>query len=360
MVKKLQPLSPGRLRRLREELGEEVPVVPEAIADESAVWEELAYALRPPVHEGRVPTYGAVVDATSHPEDWLEGTGLRVHYRMARSLSNAATRRFADGISSWVLRTSPAGDGNGRAAGPDTELVVFDRPAASERDLVVVAETAGGIIVQRHPSGSVRLVGPFGVVRATPGGWQHQPPIDRWLDAVSICRTDEQRQVLTRLLRFAVHDLGSRRIGALLVHHLVPPQPAHYESRLPSPPRLNVLQPVNLAPLQHVLSQMDGATMFDHDGTILALGVRLVPSREAEERVRPIGGTRHTNARRYSVDEPDAFVIAVSEDGPVTVFHRGRILGRSGNGDGDDDGDLVADPGPPLLDDDRRGVGPAQ
>lgn len=309
------------------------------ITPDSAVWEELAYAWRPPVHEGRVATYGAVVDATSDPEDWADGTGLQVHYRMARSLSNAATRRFADGISSWVLRSSaptsvaaapPPDDEQGRH---DTELVVFDRPAASERDLVVVAETAGGVVVQRHPSGAVRLVGPFGVVRSTPGGWQHQPPIGRWLDAVSVCSTDEQRRVLTRLLRFAVHDLGSRRIGALLVHHLAEPQPARYESRLPSPPSLNVLQPVNLAPLQHVLSQLDGATLFDHDGTLLALGVRLVPSRRAEEEIGPIGGTRHTNARRYSVDEPDAFVIAVSEDGPVTVFHRGRILGRSGDGE---------------------------
>jgi len=336
-------LSAGRLRRLQEELAEEVPAIAGAINPDSAVWEELAYALRPPVHEGRVATYGAVVDAISDPEDWADGTGLRVHYRMARSLSNAATRRFADGISSWVLRRSAeqadlagAQPGEGEETGEDrhdTELVVFDRPAASERDLVVVAETAGGVIVQRHPSGAVRLVGPFGVVRATQGGWQHQPPIGRWLDAVSVCSTDEQRRVLTRLLRFAVHDLGSRRIGALLVHHLAPPEPVHYESRLPSPPKLNVLQPVNLAPLQHVLSQLDGAAMFADDGTLSALGVRLVPSRQAEEDVPPIGGTRHTNARRYSVDEPDAFVIAVSEDGPVTVFHRGRILGRSGDGE---------------------------
>ncbi|MEL6981676.1 MAG: hypothetical protein AAFO29_04550, partial [Actinomycetota bacterium] len=265
MKKSVSPLSSGRLRRLQDELGEELPTVAAALPLDSAVWEELAYALRPPIHEGRVPTYGAIVDASSDPEDWREGTGLQVHYRMARTLSNAATRRFADGISSWVLRRSGSGVAGADPDEPDTELVVFDRPAASERDLVVVAETAAGVVVQRHPSGAVRLVGPFGVVRATPGGWQHQPPIARWLDAVSICSTPEQRKVLTRLLRFAVHDLGSRRIGALLIHHLSPPQPARYESRLPLPPPLNVLQPVNLAPLQHVLSQLDGATMFDHD-----------------------------------------------------------------------------------------------
>lgn len=317
-------LSSGRLRRLAEEVAEEVPPVAAALEAAPEVWEELAYALRPPVHEGRVATYGAIVGSTADPEQWVEGTGLSVHYKMARSLTSAATRRFADGISSWVLR------GSGPAEVDDaTELLVFDRPAASERDLVVIAETAEAIVVQRHPAGVVRLVGAFGVARSTAGGWQHQPPVDRWLDAVDGCQTGERHRVLKRLLRFAVHDLGSRRIGALLVYHLGTPDPSRFELRLPDPPALNVQQPVNLAPLQHVLSQLDGATMFDERGTLWALGARLVPSRAAEESLGPVGGTRHTNARRYSHDEPDALVIAVSEDGPVTVYRAGEILGRS-------------------------------
>lgn len=330
-------LSNGRLRRMAEELHEEIPAVAAALEPVPEVWEELGYALRPPVHEGRVATYGAIIGSSTDPEEWTATTGLTVHYRMARSLSHAATRRFADGISSWVLRSigsQRTGGCGGEASGrPDrheaTELVVFDRPSASERDLVVLAEAAAGVVVQRHPAGVVRLVGGFGVARSTPGGWQHQPPVDRWLEAVEGCQTGERHLVLKRLLRFAVHDLGSRRIGALLVYHLVPPDPVRYERRLPDPPALSVQQPVNLAPLQHVLGQLDGATFFDEAGTLTGLGVRLVPSRAAEERVDAIGGTRHTNARRYSHDEPESLVITVSEDGPVTVFRRGEILGRS-------------------------------
>lgn len=327
-MKRSSSTSPGHLRRLVEEIEEELPTQTGLLDDTPLAWEELAYALRPPVHEGRVATYGAIIGSPVEPEVWTSAIGLTVHYRMARSLSHAATRRFADGISSWVLR------GAGRDQGDDgTELVVFDRPAASERDLVVMAEAADGVVVQRHPSGPIRLVGPFGVVRATVGGWQHQPPVDRWLDAVAACQTVEQQRILKRLLRFAVHDLGSRRIGALLVYHVVPPDRARYELRLPEPPPLSVQQPVNLAPLHHVLGQLDGAAMFDETGTLTALGARLVPTRDAEENVRPIGGTRHTSARRYSYDEPHAIVIAVSEDGPVSVFRRGEVLGRSQDGD---------------------------
>ncbi len=82
--------------------------------------------------------------------------------------------------------------------------------------------------------------------------------------------------------------------------------------------------------MQHVLSQTDGAALFDNEGTLTGLGVRLIPSRAAEEMVGPIGGTRHTNARRFSYDEPKSVIIAISEDGPVTVFRQGRMLGRSG------------------------------
>jgi DNA integrity scanning protein DisA with diadenylate cyclase activity len=59
------------------------------------------------------------------------------------------------------------------------------------------------------------------------------------------------------------------------------------------------------------------------------LGVRLVPSDHAERNVDAFGGTRHTSARRYSHDDPDATVIAVSEDGPVSVFRNGVVLANS-------------------------------
>ncbi len=316
-------ISPGRFRRLQEELDEELPGVLGSTPEVAGTLDELSYALWPPVHEGRVTTYGAIVAPQSDPETWTGLTGLTVHHRMASGLSNDATRRFADGMTSWVLRRPDA----------TTELVVFDRLASSERDLVVLAESSGGLLIQRHPNGIVRMVGPFGVARYNAGAWHHQPPVDHWLDAVRACQSTEQQQVLKRLLRFAVHDLGSRRIGSLLVYRAAEGT-GRIETPYPTPPPLNVKTPANLAPLQHVLSQLDGAAVFDEAGSLVGLGVRLVPSRSAEETVGPIGGTRHTNARRFSADEPDSVVIAVSEDGPVTVFRRGEVLGRSAAGDG--------------------------
>ena len=106
-------------------------------------------------------------------------------------------------------------------------------------------------------------------------------------------------------MEFAIHDLGASGVGALLVYQPDEPMTGGVEHRLPTPPPLDVRSPVHLAPLRHVLSQVDGAALFDAAGILRHLGVRLVPSANAEASVDGFRGTRHTSARRYSFDHPD-------------------------------------------------------
>lgn len=308
-----------RLVRLVEELAEEGLVLDLGEATHAALVAELDYALRPPVHERRVPSYGAIVNPTRAVEEWEAPTGLRITRRHTASFDDAEVRRFADGIASWAVRIP---------AGLD-QFVVFDRPASSERDLVVLADAAGGTFVQRHPGGTVRAVGAFGLVRWDGLTWWYEPPANDWIISISRCTDDHESEVLAQLLNFALHDLGSRGIGALLVYRHdqveVASLPA-MERRLPMPPPLTIGRPADLAPLRHVLTQVDGATVFDRDGVLRELGVRLVPSTSSESSIAAYRGTRHTAARRYSADDPNATIIAVSEDGPVTVIRNGEIV----------------------------------
>jgi DNA integrity scanning protein DisA with diadenylate cyclase activity len=162
--------------------------------------------------------------------------------------------------------------------------------------------------------------------------WHHEPPVGGWIDTVTSCSAHGDPEVLEALLEFAVHDLGSMGIGSLLIY-----RPDHgpgptVEERLPTPPPLRIRKAAHLAPLRHALAQVDGAAVFDADGVLRLLGVRLVPSRDAEQSVEAFRGTRHTSGRRYSHDDPLATVIAVSEDGPVSVLRNGAVLGRSPTG----------------------------
>lgn len=315
-------VTPGRLRRLAEELAEEHMGIIERSSAPDVLVDELDYALRPPRHERRVPSYGSFVLPTRPTDAWGGHTGLEIVSSGTADVVDDEVRRFADGLTSWTVRTRVGVD----------SLVVFDRAAGSERDLVVLARASGATVVQRHPAGEVRVVGSFGVARWDGLGWQVQPMVDSWLAWASCGLPEGGTDVLDAMLRFAVHDLGALGIGALLVYRPADLHAHQLERRLPTPPPLNIDRPTDLAPLRHVLSQIDGAALFDERGELLELGVRLVPSPGAEADIEAVRGTRHTSARRYSHDDPDAVVIVVSEDGPVTVFRGGDIIGHSSDG----------------------------
>lgn len=314
-------VTAGRLRRLTEELAEEGLGVVERSSRPEVLVDEVDYALRPPRHERRVPSYGSFVLPTGPVDEWIARTGLVVVTSRTTDVLDDVVRRYADGLTSWTVRTPDGVDA----------LVVFDRPAGSERDLVVLAAASGAMMVQRHPNGEVRLVGSFGVARWDGLGWHVAPPVSEWLAWASCGIDDDGSRIVDQLLQFAVHDLGSAAIGSLLVYGLSDADRAggRIEHRLPTPPPLNIGRPADLAPLRHVLTQLDGAAVFDVDGTLVDLGVRLVPSADADASVQPLRGTRHTNGRRFSYDCPSAVVIAVSDEGPVTVFRNGRVIGES-------------------------------
>lgn len=317
--------SPGRLRRLAEELEEVGLHLGPAGAARGLLLGEIDHALRPTVHERRVASSGTILDPTSDGGGWEHDTLLEITRKPVGDHPLDSARRFVDGLSSWLLR---------RTDGP-AEWLIFDRPAGSERDLVVLAEALDATIVQRHPAGPVRVVGTFGLLRWQGLGWHHEPPVSSWVDLVTACSTPDHVDLLRQLLEFAVHDLGANGIGALLVYREYDGAGPPVEERLPIPPPLRISKPSHLAPLRHAISQVDGAAVFDATGVLRQLGVRLVPSAAAETSVDPLKGTRHTAGRRYTYDDPHAIVIAVSEDGPVSVLRKGAVLGRSRIGDGD-------------------------
>jgi Probable sensor domain DACNK len=216
----------ARLRRLTEELAEAGLELDGTTAWGEAMLEELDYALRPPVHERRVSSVGAIIEPTTEPAVWEQETTLTITRRPVGEVPLASARLFADGLSSWVIRP---------VAGA-IEWAIFDRPAGSERDLVVLAGAMGATLVQRHPAGSVRIVGSFGVLRWDGRSWHHERPISSWLDAFSAftCPAPGDSRVFEHLLEFAVHDLGARGIGALLVYRADDTEPApRHHSRSP-------------------------------------------------------------------------------------------------------------------------------
>jgi hypothetical protein len=284
---------------------------------------ELGYALRPQIHEGRVPSYGVLLPPG--PIQPLEAPLLAIDTSVdlipVHDLDVKFARRFADGMTSFAVRSSAAVD----------QLACFGRNMADEHDLVGLQNVLGGLIIQRHPAGEVRVFGPAGVVRWNGTAWHHDAPMDAWVARLTEVAPELPVDGVRPLLRFAIHKLGGRRIGATLIwrptEHVVPPR--GHEPLVHNAPRLRLGNIGEEAALAHALAQTDGAAVFDADATLTALAIRLAPSQAAEQTIGPIGGMRHTSALRYSHDDPHAIVIVVSEAGPVTLMHAGRAITRA-------------------------------
>jgi hypothetical protein len=310
---------PGRLDRLLSELREEQVPALEGASDVLASLVELSYAMRPRVHEGRVPTYGAIVPrSTLVADEHPLGREPEVTLIPVHDLDLKFARRFADGLTTFSVR----------AHDTITHIACFERDMSAEYDLVGLQSATGGHIVQRHPTGQVRIFGPAGVVRWDGIGWHHDAPLDVWISRLARVAADLPVEGVRPLLRFAVHELGGRRIGAALIWRpkdAEPPRP-HIERLVHNVPPFCLNEPGHAAAIAQALSQTDGAAIFDGEVRLRAIGIRLTPSTFSEQHIGPIGGMRHTSAVRYSNDDPHCLVIVVSDAGPVTIMHRGEAI----------------------------------
>src|SRR3954470_2026910 len=185
----------ARRRRLAEELEESGLVFDGTDAFRALLLEEIDHVVRPDVHERRVVSSGTIVEPHSDPTTWEPGTQLDILRGSADQQPLSDARRFADGLSSWLLRRTD------RTA----EWMVFNRPAGSERDLVVLASVFDATIVQRHPAGAVRVIGAFGVLRWNGFSWHHEPPLKSWIGAVNTSLADHDAAVIEDMLKFAIH-----------------------------------------------------------------------------------------------------------------------------------------------------------
>jgi hypothetical protein len=307
------------LQRLADELADEGVPALRGAPDRVAALVELAYALRPKLHERRVPNYGVILPAAPLRAGRLDHADAAVEMSLTpvADLDLQFARRFADGVTTFAVRDADA----------ITHLACFSRNMADEYDMVGLQTALGGLIVQRHPGGQVRVFGPHGVVRWNGITWQHDAPIDAWLDRLTEVADGLPVEGVRPLLRFAIHELGGRRIGATLIWRPCDDEPPdHIEPLVHSVPVLRLADAGEEAAIANALAQTDGAAIFDQGCCLTAIGVRLTASAATEQRVPGLRGLRHTSALRYSFDDPTSVVIVVSEAGPVTLMCAGRAI----------------------------------
>ena len=306
----------GSARRLAEELGEDGIDLACDDTLRDLLLDELDYARRIPMFEGRRPLYGSFSMPAGRSITQAAGIADLVD---VSHIDLAQARTFADGRSSFVVHP---GDG-------ERVLVCFDRPVQYEAELVTLQEVTGARIVQRTAVfGQVRLFTEGTVVAWDGRAWDDRPTAAALLPALQACAPELRVDVAHGLLDLAVHWLSPARIGATLV--------VHEES-------------YEWAAMD--VAAQSRARAVDHQSAALPGPVRRAPSRTTWPRSspptapsstspsacapagRPSGaidsdrGMRHRSAQRFSFDHPTTTVAVVSENGPVTIFRAGIAIG---------------------------------
>jgi hypothetical protein len=307
-------------RRLGSELADDGVVIDADDRPLAILLEELEYARRPPQFERRVPLYGSIVV----PDDRaLISAGELVELVDLAAHPITLARRFADGRSTFLVRQP---DGT-------RQLAFFRRSVQYESDMVEIQTDTGAFIVQRTPVlGVTRLFTPTATVEWSGHRWTTRPNAQAVHDRLQSRLAGIDASVFQGLLELAVHWLSPGRVGATLV---VPA--GHGDAGLDldhsvAAPRLSVTTRHHFAAVYAALMQTDLAAVVDTSGTVRRIGVALHSSPEAAAAVDSARGMRHRSAARYTYDQPDAVVVVVSEDGPVTVYHQGCSLSECAAG----------------------------
>jgi hypothetical protein len=303
-------------RRLAEELEDHGVSLREPDGVRDVLLEELDYARRVPMFEGRQPVYGSFSMPPGTEIRDAEGvTDLVALDGMPRAMA----RTFADGRSG-VRRELPrptirvgllrsAGAVRGRAGGAAAALPRPHRAALTDHRPGAAVHRPTRRVVER-----AELDRPAHRRRAQPSLLASAPEIDP--------------TVARGLLDLTMHWLSPARVGATIVVHETNFEWSSMDvSSKFKAPRLSLRNRQHYPALFASLQQHDLATLVTADGSVEYLGVGLRSSEEAERNTDlEQRGMRHRSAQRFSYDHPSTTIAVVSDNGPVTIFRGGREI----------------------------------
>jgi hypothetical protein len=267
--------------------------------------DEVEYALFPPKHEGKLPTYGGIIAGKPTAEATISTSLLKVPVDLARQM--------ADGVSSFAIRSR----------GKLEQIALFTSAHDEELQLIELASRWKGIVVHRTSRDVVRVFTGTAIHIYEAGQWLVRPYAQTVMPDVSKVAPQVEVTVLRGLLIFAFHSLSPSNVGATLVWWLENVNSLPPGGKDLSKLGLDAGNRTHMPALRSLLRNHDGAVFLSPIGHILSLGHHLKYSDRATELIPKTGGTRHTSARRFSFDEAGVIVITVSEDGPVSVFSDG-------------------------------------
>lgn len=155
--------------------------------------------------------------------------------------------------------------------------------------------------------------------------WRTLGELNTALKKIEMHFPDLDTENFSKILRFAYYELSLRGIGATIVYWL---DSKYQQTASPIKDTFNLdfNTPSHQQMLKQYITYNDGAVIINHENRILGGQTHLSYSEASKKMIEAYAGTRHTSARRFSYDYPQAIIVTVSMDGPVSIFSDGCNL----------------------------------
>ena len=300
-------------------------------------------------HENRLPSTGIILFSHPYEEYGTHNTRFKPPKLIRpESAAEESVWGLADGQHSFVLVDSvgvglllldePITDEMSLFAFRDDALFDDEQGPSDPvpRDCIIVHRAADHLRRRLTVLCKEKIV-TFSGVRYTAKSYQYETLRSLRAQVSPFPWDVESIQTVKSALRIAVHQLSPGGTGATLV--VLAPDDKPLLSQAISkgdlivdeavrPGDWNVTTRERQRPLVHLISQYDGATVIESDGSVTYVGAFFREGRHITGLGREAHryGTRHQSACEFS-SLINGIVVVVSSDGPVTVFAGGKVVG---------------------------------
>jgi DNA integrity scanning protein DisA with diadenylate cyclase activity len=292
----LKKVTPGELELLRKELEVYEIRLDGVIEVFPGFMEYLASALYAPPHEDEAPSWGMLF-LESIPDS-------------ATEMIDEYIPTFSDGESTFGLQLRDD---------PQIRTAAFDHVLLDSQILQLCQSTHEAAIVRNENRLTIFHNGKIHICEQRI--WRTLGDLTSAMQKILTHYPGLPHDQFTSILGFAYYELSLRKIGATLVYWLKPEY--NTSSTIKDAFQLNFNSPSHQKMVRQYIAFNDGAVIINCENRVLGGQVHLLYSQKSKELIESYPGTRHTSACRFSYDQPDALVVTVSKDGPVSVFSDG-------------------------------------
>lgn len=204
-----------------------------------------------------------------------------------------------------------------------SKTVIFENEL-SQRDLLTfVNDEKNVIIIKTEKDIRIYFKGCISILEGRI--WKYTPTVNSVLNQIRSIDASINITHLEKLIFFAYFELSLNKIGATIVYFN---KTRFYSKWFDKSKARNI--DLNKIPEQEILKNYlnfnDGAIIIDQFLKVRFSNIFLQYKPSTLKNVKKYSGTRHTSAVCFSYEKPKLYVITVSDDGPVSIFHAGKKI----------------------------------